>query len=274
MRFRTAAVRNEERYIRKQGIIMNETTKTHAPMNGKALYLWDITQLLLAKLHWLLLAGIIAGAGTYLAVKLFVTPIYASSVSFYVYNRIDSSSTGTINNSDLKAAKSLAATYSEILVSNSVLDSVLDDLKPQSVLSRKELDRMLTVSVVPDTQLLEVVVTSSDPKLACTIANSFAKIAQTEIVRITKAGGVEIVDRPESAAKPFAPQTLFDGLIGFIIGVMLISVVIILRTLADTTIYLPKDIEKAGSITVLGQIPDITAANDRTACWELAEGGD
>lgn len=252
---------------------MNETTKTYAPMNGRELYLWDIARLLLTKLHWLLLAGILAGAGTYLAVKLFATPIYASSASFYVYNRIDSSPTGTIHNNDLKAAKSLAATYSEILVSNSVLDSVLDDLKPQAALSRKELDRMLTVSVVPDTQLLEVVVTSTDPELACTIADSFARITQTEIVRIAKAGGVEIVDRPEAAAKPFAPQLLFDGLIGFLIGVMLISVVIILRMLADTTIYLPKDIEKAANIAVLGQIPDITAANDRAVCWELAEGG-
>lgn len=53
-------------------------------MNGRELYLWDIAKLLLTKLHWLLLAGILAGAGTYLAVKLFATPIYASSASFYV----------------------------------------------------------------------------------------------------------------------------------------------------------------------------------------------
>lgn len=63
---------------------MNETTKTYAPMNGRELYLWDIARLLLTKLHWLLLAGILAGADTYLAVKLFATPIYASSASFYV----------------------------------------------------------------------------------------------------------------------------------------------------------------------------------------------
>ena len=48
---------------------------------------------------------------------------------------------------------------------------------------------MVNVSVVSDTQLLEVVVTSTNSELACKIANSFAKVAPTEIVRITKAGG-------------------------------------------------------------------------------------
>lgn len=65
---------------------------------------------------------------------------------------------------------------------------------------------MVNVSVVSDTQLLEVLVTSTNPELACKIANSFAKVAPTEIVRITKAGGVEVVDRPEVATEKSAAQ--------------------------------------------------------------------
>ena len=43
--------------------------------------------------------------------------------------------------------------------------------------------------------------------------------------------------------------------------------------MADTTIYLPEDIEKSASVTVLGQIPDIHATNENAGCWKLAEGG-
>lgn len=256
---------------------MNESKKPYASVGGTELSLWDITKILLAKIHWLLLAGVVVAAGVYAVVTIFVTPTYESRVSFYVYNSADNSadnsSQGTINNSDLQAAESLATTYSKILASNSVLDSVLSDLRAETSLSRKELSRMVNVSVVSDTQLLEVVVTSTDPELACKIANSFAKVAPTEIVRITKAGGVEVVDRPEVATEKSAPRTVFDSAIGFVVGMILASVAIILRMMADTTIYLPEDIEKSAGVTVLGQIPDIHATNENAGCWKLAEGG-
>ena len=252
---------------------MNESKKPYASVGGTELSLWDITKILLAKIPWLLLAGVVAAAGVYAVVTIFVTPTYESRVSFYVYNSADNSSQGTINNSDLQAAESLATTYSKILASNSVLDSVLSDLRAETSLSRKELSRMVNVSVVSDTQLLEVVVTSTNSELACKIANSFAKVAPTEIVRITKAGGVEVVDRPEVATEKSAPRTVFDSAIGFVVGMILASVAIILRMMADTTIYLPEDIEKSAGVTVLGQIPDIHATNENAGCWKLAEGG-
>ena len=124
-----------------------------------------------------------------------------------------------------------------------------------------------------DTQLLEVVVTSTDPKLACRIAGAFAKVAPTEIIRITKAGGVEVVDQPEVASEKTAPRTVFDSAIGFVIGVIVISVILVLRMLADTTIYLPEDIECAANVTILGMIPEINITNDACAEWALTEGG-
>lgn len=253
---------------------MNESIKPQNAAGSTDIFLMDILKLLFRRIHWLLLAGILAGGIVYLAVSLLITPKYESSVSFYVFNRTEGSAqSGTINNNDLQAAESLATTYSKILASNSVLDSVLSDLRAETSLSRKELSRMVNVSVVSDTQLLEVVATSTDPELACKIAGSFAKVAPTEIVRITKAGGVEVVDRPEVATEKSAPRTAFDSTIGFVLGVILASVAIILRMMADTTIYLPEDIEKSAGVTVLGQIPDIHATNENAGCWKLAEGG-
>lgn len=250
---------------------MNESAKNTAPVKGE-LSVWNIAGLLLSKIHWLLLAGIAVAVVVYIAIAIFVTPTYKSQVSFYVYNGTENASPGTINNSDLQAAESLAATYSKILESNSVLDAVLNDLRPDNQLSRKELGRMVEVSVVSGTQLLEVVVTSTDPDFSYRTANSFARVAPTEIVRVTKAGGVEVVDRPEAAAEQSAPRPVFDSILGFLAGVVLASIFIVLRTLADTTIYLPEDIAEAAGVTVLGQIPDINVKDNPYAGWTL-EGG-
>jgi capsular polysaccharide biosynthesis protein len=166
-----------------------------------------IVRLLLSRLHWILLSGILIAAIVFGAVKLFVTPTYESRVSFYVYNSSDTASrTGTVNNNDLQAAESLATTYSKILGSNSVLDAVLEDLGENSNITRKELSNMTHASVITDTQLLEVVVTSADAEFSCDVASSFAAVAPTEIVRITKAGGVEVVDRPEISTERPRPE--------------------------------------------------------------------
>lgn len=253
---------------------MNEKKTSQSSAGNHEVSLWDVIRLLLRKCYWLLIAAILCAGLVYLAVSLLVTPTYESRVSFYVYNGANSTpQNGTINNSDLQAAESLATTYSKILESNSVLDAVLDDLGETGI-SRKELSRMVAVSVVTDTQLLEVVVTSTSPEFACRIADSFASVAPTEIIRITRAGGVEVVDRPEVATEKSAPRTIFDSAIGAVVGVIIAAVIIILRALSDTTIYLPEDIAALAGITVLGQIPAIdVSANSKFTAWTLLEGG-
>ena len=251
---------------------MNDDNRPRGAAGSSEIAFGDILKLLLFKFHWVLLAGIVAAALVYTAITVFVTPTYQSRVCFYVYNSAHNDAHDTINTSDLQAAESLAATYSKILESNSVMDSVLADMRGETALSRKELNRMVQVSVVSDTQLLEVVVTSTDPELACRIADAFATVAPTEIVRITKAGGVEVVDRPEVAPEKTAPRTGFDSAIGFVLGVIVISVILVLRMLADTTIYLPEDLAQA-DVTMLAAIPEINIADDAHTGWILTEGG-
>ena len=131
---------------------------------------------------------------------------------------------------------------------------------------------MVKASVISGTQLLEVVVTSPSAEFSRQIAGSFARIAPTEIVRITKAGGVEVVDRPELATEKSSPRTAFDTAVGFLVGVIFISVYLLVNMLSDTTIYLPEDINSFAGVVVLGQIPTIET-NNSGAGWKLEEGG-
>lgn len=232
-----------------------------------------IIRLLLSRFYWIILSGLLLAAIVFVSLKLFVTPTYESRVSFYVYNSSDTATHGTINNSDLQAAESLAETYSKILGSNSVLDAVIDDLGDDINITRRELSKMTRASVISDTQLLEVVITSTDPQFSCKVASSFATVASTEIVRITKAGGVEVVDRPEVPTEIASPRILFDTVLSFIIGAVIASIIIVVRMLSDITIYLPEDLERIDNVTLLGQIPEINISDANYTPWQLIEGG-
>lgn len=251
---------------------MNENQKSQKDTARAEVSLWSIVGLLLHKIHWLIAAGLAFGIGVYLVLSLLVTPTFESRVTFYVYNNSGGASqSGSIDKSDLQAAESLATTYSKILESNSVLNAVLSDLN--SALTRKELAQMVDVAVVTNTQLLEVVITSTDANFACKVAESFASVAPAEIVRITKVGGVEVVDHPEVATEQASPRTAFDTAIAVVVGVIIAAVIIILKTLSDTTIYLPEDIEKLVGVAVIGQIPEIEGTEKNYKYWELANGG-
>lgn len=251
---------------------MNENQKSQKDTARAEVSLWSIVGLLLHKIHWLIAAGLAFGIGVYLVLSLLVTPTFESRVTFYVYNNSGGASqSGSIDKSDLQAAESLATTYSKILESNSVLNAVLSDLN--STLTRKELAQMVDVAVVTNTQLLEVVITSTDANFACNVAESFASVAPAEIVRITKVGGVEVVDHPEVATEQASPRTAFDTAIAVVVGVIIAAVIIILKTLSDTTIYLPEDIEKLVGVAVIGQIPEIEGTEKNYKYWELANGG-
>ena len=252
---------------------MNENQNSMIRQNSAYLNFWDVFRVLLRRFVWLAAAGLLGAAITFAVVRFLVTPTYQSRISFYVYNTSDSATySGTINNNDLQAAESLATTYSKILESNSVRNAVLEKLK-ETEITRKDLSRMVKVSVIKDTQLLEVVVTSPDAEQANNIANAYATVAPTEIVRITKAGGVEVVDQPEVASEKASPRTVFDTAVGFIIGVIAAAAYIIFKMLSDRTIYLPEDLEPIG-VTILGQIPEIVAADGKANGWKTVKAGE
>ena len=242
--------------------------------NGLSSRSGDVSLLVLAryilgKWYWLLLAGLIAGLAAFVSVKLVVTPAYRSTVSFYVYNSPDSNaSTRTVNNQDLQAAESLATTYSNILESNTVYDAVLKDLGSDGRgLDRTDLSKMAKVSVIDNTQLLEVEVVTPDPSFSCRVATAFQRVAHTELQRITKDRSEEVVDQAEVPDKSISPRIGFATGVGFVVGAVLCAVVLSVRMLADKTIYIPEDITL--SLPVLGTIPNIKADTGRPG-WTFA----
>lgn len=240
--------------------------------------LLELLRVLLRKLHWLIIAGLVCGLAAFLITHFLIAPTYQSTASFYVYTKTVEGTdvnSGTIQNADLQAAESLASTYTKIMESNSVLDAALAELKQTggTDLTRKELANMVEVSVVSDTQLISLTVTSTNAKEACAIAAALIKVAPTEIIRITKAGGVEIVDSPEVATEKSSPSTTKNVALGVLAGVILAAAAVILQNLSNSVIYLPEDIEKLSGATVLGQIPEISAAEQTNIPWATVQQG-
>ena len=204
-----------------------------------------------------IVAAIVSGLITNFAIK----PKYSATTKMYVYSNTDRISTdSTITSNEITASQDLVNTYIYILNSDTVLEAVIKDLNLDMTPNR--LKKMISASQAPKTIAFEVTVTANEPKTAAKIANSIAKIAPNEIVRVVKAGGVEIIDYAKVPTKPSSPNLTKNLIIAAFGGFFLSFLAFFLYEFFDTTITSERDILGEFDIPVLGTVPSLGAGND------------
>ncbi|MBQ8538349.1 MAG: polysaccharide biosynthesis tyrosine autokinase [Ruminococcus sp.] len=203
------------------------------------------------------LCAVITVAGTFYL----ITPQYESSAMFYVNN--NSLSVGdtsfSISQGDITAAKSLVDTYIVILKSRACLNDVIDYSGID--LTDVELRKMISASSVNETEVFEVVVTSSDAAQAEEIANAIAYILPKRISSIVEGTSANIVDYAIKASKPASPSYPKNAILGFIIGLIGTVIFVAVRELFDVTICKQEDIERCCSHPILAQVPDMLSSH-------------
>lgn len=256
---------------------LNERKTPLGNEEEKEIDIASVFRVILSKWYWILSCALVLAVALYCVANFGIAPKYQSAVSLYVVNTNNNQQPSqSINTGDLQASKSLAQTYTIILKSNTVLDAVVNDINATAnsqKLTRDELRGMISVEAVNETQLVKVTVTSTNADYACLIATAFGNAAPQEIIRITKAGSVELVDHAEVAKTPSSLRKSMFALVGAVVGAAGAILFFVIKMLTDTTIYLGADIEKISSAPVLGLIPDIGSGEPTGRKWKMNGGG-
>ncbi len=236
---------------------MNEKEKTR---NGEVVV--DLKRLLDAVVHRAWLIGIVAvlcAVVTFLGTFFLVTPIYQSSAIFYVNNNALSVGDASLSLStgDLSAAKSLVESYIVILKTRTTLNDVID----YSGVDRTygELMGMISAASVNNTEIFEIIVTSEDAAEAEEIANAIAYILPKRISSIIEGTSARIVDSAVKAHSPSSPNYTINTLVGFMVGLVMMVVLIVLREIFNVSIRSEEDIQQCCNHPVLASVPDMTA---------------
>lgn len=203
-----------------------------------------------------LVGGIIA----FCISRYMLDPTYTSRISMYVNNNAQKENT-VANINDINASQKLVSTYIEILKSDTVLGKVLEETNLPHTTA--ELREMLTANSINGTEIFEVKVTTENPEEAALIANTIATMAPDEIIRVVKAGSVELIDQAVVATVPTSPNVLLNTIIGFMLGGVLSVLAVLVLAMLDNRIKSEEDLKKHYDIPILGAIPDLEDANTR-----------
>ena len=225
----------------------------------------DLLQLAkaLIKKWWIIaIASIVAAALALGYTYIFVTPKYQSSASFYVNSKnLDIGGvTASISSGEINAARSLVSVYIEILKSRTALNEVIRDTGVEYKYS--ELLKMISAASVNNTEIFKVTVTSHDPKEAELIVNQIAQKMPQWISDIVDGTSVRVVDYGIVPERRSSPSYSKNTILGFLIGFIGSSAVIIIMDLFDDVVHSEEYLTQTYSdIPLLAVIPDLDAHN-------------
>ena len=194
---------------------------------------------------WLPVVGLLVGAIGAAAISLLSTPLYTSTIKFFV------STTGSDSTSDVlqgsQFSQQRVTSYAELLQGQELSRRVVDRLDLHR--TPEQLSSQLTVTAVPETVLIKVSVADPSPRLARQIAETLGDefTARIDEVEAPDAAGavpvkVTVAEPPELPDSPSSPATLRNVALGLAAGLALGGAAAVLRGRLDRSV---KDVAEA-----------------------------
>lgn len=243
----------------------NETL--HAPQlnqsavdDGGEIDLVEIFYLFWGHAIQIILCAILGGLLAFGYTRFLVTPLYQAEAKLYM---VSASAGSMINVSDLQLGSQLTSDYKQLMVSRPLLEDVIEKLNLN--MGYGTLKGMITISNPADTRILNVTVTSSDPKLSCDIANELVDQAVVYLPRVMECDEPNVVERAVVPGGASSPNYARNVLFGVIAGILGCCGVVLIRFLINDTFVTADDLARRFGIQPLSSIPeaDLGAFNKR-----------
>lgn len=214
----------------------------------------EIAYVLMEKLHYivmfLLVGAVVFNMYSYFLIK----PTYTSTSRLYV---VSATKDSVVNFSDLSVGTNLTKDYVELLLSYPVLDKVSEKIEKDYdyKISSESLQKMISLENPEDTRILNINVTTTDPKVSKTIANALADEAVEYIPDTMGTFKPNIAQVAREAKIKTGPSYLKYTAIGALLGMLLCMAWFIFKYLSDDTIKTKEDVEKYFGMTPLAVLP-------------------
>lgn len=224
----------------------------------------DLVRLLftcLRRWYVFVICGVLATAVAIAFSMFYLTPLYESSISLYVNNRMDRTDSDYVSTSDMSASRSLVSTYITICKSDRVMGAVSKALDNQY--SATYLKSVVNAKQSGQTELFTVTVTTTDPERSSLIANTMADVFPGILSEIVEGSSAKVIDYGKVPTSRSFPSHSKNALIGLLIGVVLAAIIVFIEFITDVRVMDEEDLSNISDYPMLGQIPDFSMIGKR-----------
>lgn len=184
---------------------------------------------------------------------------YTATAKLIVVQKSDSaSSQQNYTYSDLQLSQKLAATYSQIIMSEAISDPVISNLNlyDEHEIDAEAYEKIVKVSSANNTEVMNVEVTTNDPALSAEIANEVVRVFEDKIYDIMQIENVTTLTDAKVPQKKSGPSTLKNIAIGGVIGLLICAVIVVIQLFTDTQVKTEEEVKKIFDYPIIGSIPD------------------
>ncbi|MGB4449271.1 MAG: Wzz/FepE/Etk N-terminal domain-containing protein [Tepidanaerobacteraceae bacterium] len=234
---------------------MDEKKKEFNYLDDEEISLKQIFEIL-RKRAWIIVAITLTAIFITTSINFFlIKPVYESNTTIMVgkpRNRIVDDN-NPITYQEIQTNRLLVSTYREIAKSRTVLEEVIKDLNLD--ISIGQLREKVDVTLVKDTEIIQIKVQDHDPETAANLANTIASAFSKQVIRIMNVENVQVLDEAIPQLSPVKPKKTMNIAISLVLGAMLGIFVAFILEFLDTSIKTPEDVEKYLGLPVIGTIP-------------------
>ncbi len=219
-----------------------------------------IFNLLLARIGWIILMGVLVGIVAFVITKFVIVPKYTTSTQILVINENKNaadSAGNAVNFSNIQSSTYLAKDYVYMITSKPVMQQVISELGLQDI-SYSDLASQISVTTPDDTRILIISVTDENPVKAKQIADSVRENSIEHIQSVVGTDTVRSIDGDIGAVIPTSqssPNVKRDTILGVLLGIIIACAIIILRYILDDSIKTEEDVHNRIGLSVLVNMP-------------------
>ena len=194
-----------------------------------------------------IIGALIAGCITQFA----IAPKYTATAKMYM---VSSSSQSVVDLTDFNIGQSMSSDYVELLKTRPIVQDVIDEQGLSYTYD--ELVNMITLSVVTDTRIVTINVTSTDKREAMEIANSLAEKGVKELPKVMETPEPHIAEYAIVPVKKSSPSLTKNTMIGALIALLIMLAFFTIQFLRDDTFKTAEDIEREFGVMPMTVIPE------------------
>ena len=233
---------NQQQLVEEEGMTLQELFKI----------VWLNKFLIILVTLWVMVIGIVY---TYVV----VTPQYTAKTSLMV--QVDVETSGTSEQSAISIAQNLIVTYKEFVVSNLVLESVIEDIDELSDYSISALKNDISISTTSGVLIIYISVENASPELAVEIANTLINNS-IEIADDEESGFLLLQNKlkvldvaRDQDTRLTSPNKMLNVVISILLGGILSLGFVFVKELFNNKYQSASEMEKHLGIKVIAAVP-------------------
>ena len=213
--------------------------------------LLELFSFYMTKIWWIIGAFLIGALLAGMITKFAITPRYTATAKMYM---VSSSSQSVVDLTDLNIGQTISGDYVELLKTRPIVEDVIQDLNLQY--SYGQVVSMMNLSVVNNTRIIQIKVTSTDRKEAMNIANALAEKGVKELPKLMETPAPHIAEYAIVPVSRSYPSFTKNTMIGALLAMLLMIAIFTVQFLLDDTFKTADDIQREFGVMPLTVIPE------------------